>query len=193
MADYQRSFSFNQGDLGAHLAVIDDQINDFIDNTMEEAAAEGEKTMKAEAPWRDRTRDARSGLWAGTYASGNKRILDMGHSVSYGVYLEERWGGRYQVVMPVLVRTGRAVMRSLEDMFAEMEARMPAAPVIEGAGEGFRQGTSQGLSERGRAAKAKTKAKTRKAVVRFRDSLGRFVSTKGNTDITPRSKRTGRR
>lgn len=74
-----------------------------------------ESHMKANAPWRDRTTNARNGLYSttrierfGGWGVGGPRpgvvriIVDSGHQVAYGVYLEKNNGGRWAIVQPTL-------------------------------------------------------------------------------------------
>jgi hypothetical protein len=186
MANYRKSFDFNPGSLGVNLADFDHKVDRYIDRAKEEAATRGETALKTEAPWRDRTTDARRGLFAEPYGTAQRGGIRMGHTVKYGVYLEEANNGRFQVIMPVLIRTGRALMRSMEAMFAEMDSPTPVAPVIIPGGGG-RQGTSQSPE---RQAYKKPRAY-------FRDARGRFVSQKTKVvskvkDTTKRTKRTRR-
>jgi hypothetical protein len=103
--------------------------------------------MKIKAPWKDRTGNARRGLWAENEKSPSRLSMTLGHSVEYGVYLEESNGGKFQILMPTLVATARSFMQSLEHMFAQMETHTVVTPFIS-PGVGTRPGTSQGARER---------------------------------------------
>lgn len=69
-----------------------------------------EAHMKSNAPWTDRTGNARAGLFsrAETEASGARIVF--GHSVYYGIFLEARWSGRYAIVLPTLEEMGPEFM-----------------------------------------------------------------------------------
>lgn len=65
--------------------------------------------MRREAPWTDRTGNARSGLFAranNSKAQQDEWSIDLGHSVKYGIFLELRWPsagvGRYAVITPTI-------------------------------------------------------------------------------------------
>lgn len=75
-----------------------------------------EAHMRTTAPWTDRTGAARAGLGAQVVTSTNKVAIVLFHSVSYGVYLETRWGGKYAVIRPTLPMGGQ--------MFAETFKRL---------------------------------------------------------------------
>lgn len=51
-------------------------------------ASRAEAWMKENAPWTDRTTNARSGLFGRSERSGNIITVTFGHTVEYGQYLE---------------------------------------------------------------------------------------------------------
>lgn len=59
---------------------------------------------QANAPWEDRTGDARDGL-TGTFIEMSETVFaaEIAHTVSYGTYLESGFGGRYQIILPTIV------------------------------------------------------------------------------------------
>jgi hypothetical protein len=61
-----------------------------------------EEHMKHQAPWNDRTTNARNGLFARAAKLGNDLWgIILGHSVDYGVYLEE--GTENMAARPIIV------------------------------------------------------------------------------------------
>lgn len=63
---------------------------------------QAEAYMKSNAPWTDRSGNARNGLKARTEIGSNKVTVYLFHSVPYGGYLELRWSGRYQIINPTI-------------------------------------------------------------------------------------------
>lgn len=61
-----------------------------------------EAWMKENAPWTDRTANARQTLWAEAFDFVDVIVLAFGHGVSYGVFLELANQGRYSVIFPAL-------------------------------------------------------------------------------------------
>lgn len=62
-----------------------------------------EQWMKDNAPWTDRTGDARRGLKAEVeMIVGDSYSIVLDHSVHYGKWLELRWHGRYAIIQPAL-------------------------------------------------------------------------------------------
>lgn len=56
--------------------------------TMKFHQGPAEKYMKHNAPWHDRTSNARNGLKARAKRSGKKFFIILFHTVDYGIYLE---------------------------------------------------------------------------------------------------------
>lgn len=76
-------------------------------------AAEILERMKREAPWTDRTGEARRQLISQVVVDGAQVSLYLAHGVEYGKYLELRWGGRYAIIGPTIARVGTEVMAGI--------------------------------------------------------------------------------
>lgn len=62
-----------------------------------------ENWMKANAPWTDRTGNARQGLYADVDSVAGRMVtLILAHGVEYGLWLEIRHAGAYAVVNPAI-------------------------------------------------------------------------------------------
>lgn len=81
-----------------------------------EQAEEMEQYAKANAPWTDRTGDARERLHATVEETGPIGTIVLSHGVSYGLWLEISNGGRFSVIAPTIDVFGPRVMRSLQNM-----------------------------------------------------------------------------
>lgn len=193
MADYYRAgFDFNPGSLGYNLERFDDRVDDYMQRARREAAIQGQEMLPIQAPWtpdgmanrwgRVATGAARAGLWMESYGEGRHSIgLRAGHSVPYGIYLEDHMEQRFRVVIPVLHEVGKALMRAMTLMFAEMDTAAPA-PVIVGEPRDTRPPASIGTPA-GRAR------------INVRGARGLFISV-GKTVVTKATavtKRTTRR
>lgn len=75
------------------------------------SAPDVENYMKNNAPWTDRTGNARNGLSARAFREGDSVGIDLFHSVEYGIYLEARWSGRYAIIQPTIDEMGPVVMQ----------------------------------------------------------------------------------
>lgn len=66
-------------------------------------APEIEAWLKQNAPWTDRTGQARQTLHTEVREVAHEMIeIILAHGVDYGIYLELRWAGRFAVINPAL-------------------------------------------------------------------------------------------
>lgn len=76
-------------------------------------ARQVEDYARANAPWEDRTGDARHGLTA----QGEQRLvtytITLFHTAEYGLWLEVRWDGKYAIILPTLEVMGPRLMAEL--------------------------------------------------------------------------------
>lgn len=78
---------------------------------------------KQNAPWTDRTSNARNGLYARAERDRPVYRIVIGHSVDYGIWLEVRWSGRYQIIRPTVDHEGPELMRTVGMMYSAMFGR----------------------------------------------------------------------
>lgn len=82
-------------------------------------ATQMEGDAKGNAPWTDRTGNARSGLFGTAERDAARKMvviyLSHGPDIDYGVWLELAHGGSFQIVMPT-------VERHLPDIHADLQA-----------------------------------------------------------------------
>jgi len=87
-------------------------IEKLVATTMSYYAPKASNYAKSNAPWTDRTSNARNGLTARAGKEGSTHYIVIAHQVPYGIYLETRWGGKYailnetvQAMMPQVMQT----------------------------------------------------------------------------------------
>lgn len=81
------------------------QASDLTNDAMaifEDGAREVLAAAQANAPWADRTGMARAGLETQVYESNGEIVLELYHTVDYGLWLEVIQGGAYATIMPTL-------------------------------------------------------------------------------------------
>jgi hypothetical protein len=77
--------------------------------------------MRDNAPWTDRTGNARSGLSTATQFQRRKSYaLILFGRMPYNIWLEVRFQGRYAVIIPGLVDQGPKLMKTLNKLFARI-------------------------------------------------------------------------
>lgn len=188
---YYRDFDFDSSNLSKNLELLDKNVRDFLDQDIDEHTVRGEASMKVNAPWHNRTWQARRGLWADNTKRDDSYTIFMGHTVEYGQYLE---ASQYEIVAPTLLETGRSFMRSIEDMLGQIQVHKPPTVTI---GAGARQGSSRSTSDRAHQAEGYTRPNIgidKRGRVFAKGAKGRFVSIKKKVsgEITKRTKKTRR-
>lgn len=81
-----------------------------------------ETAMKTNAPWTDRTTNARNGLRAAHVAAAKfKHWIIMTHSVEYGIYLERSNDAKYAIIMPTIRQYAPRVMGTLRKILDRLD------------------------------------------------------------------------
>lgn len=75
---------------------------------------------RTNAPWTDRTTNARNGLFATAQKQPPVYRIVVGHTVPYGIWLETRWSGRYAIIRPTIDHEGPQVMRTVSALYSRM-------------------------------------------------------------------------
>lgn len=70
----------------------------------ERTASDMEAYAKPNAPWQNRTGNARQGLFGYAFERDTQLILRIAHSVDYGVYLELAHQAKYAILEPTAKR-----------------------------------------------------------------------------------------
>jgi hypothetical protein len=78
-----------------------------------------EGRAKNDAPWQDRTGNARNGLFGAIEARTNEVIIKLGHSVEYGIFLELARDGRYAILKPTLDKAIPDIYRTYKKLWEE--------------------------------------------------------------------------
>lgn len=79
------------------------RIDAAVDIVFDSYEARAETWMRENAPWTDRTGNARNGLQAKHESEPMvEHRLVMYHTMPYGYWLEVRWSGKYAIVGPTM-------------------------------------------------------------------------------------------
>lgn len=76
--------------------------------------------MRLNAPWTDRTGNARQGLFAKNVSDDSKFSIVCYHTVPYGVWLEVANDSNYAVILPTIKREGARIMGDLDKFFQRL-------------------------------------------------------------------------
>lgn len=100
---------------------IPNRIDVAMTAIIERNSAYGEAWMKTNARWTDQTGNARQGLHGTAEREKLRRyMIILAHAVSYGVWLEVRFNGRYEIINPALRHVGDRTMRETSGLFGRV-------------------------------------------------------------------------
>jgi hypothetical protein len=83
----------------------------------EQFRAEIEADAKVEAPWEDRTANARQTLFSEVESEPGRTTIYLSHEMDYGVYLELNNDGRYAIILPTLEKFYPIIQADLKELF----------------------------------------------------------------------------
>lgn len=90
-----------------------------IENSLFEGAKkvakEVQEELQREAPWTDRTGEARKSLFAEAEETDGVVTISMGYGVEYGEYLERSHFGKFAVINPYFDREKKELARRIVD------------------------------------------------------------------------------
>lgn len=113
----EAAFIWDDSVLRAAIARVDPDVEAAITHSVAYHATRAVAYARQNAPWTDQTGNARNGLFSTTEHSGKTWRIIVAHSVPYGVWLEVRWNGRYQIIRPTVQHEGPELMRTVSDIF----------------------------------------------------------------------------
>lgn len=87
-----------------------------VRNYFDDSAEEIESYMKKNAPWHDRTGNARRGLSADVSENINYIRMELSHSVDYGIFLEYAMEERFAILEPTVRLKGPDVINGMKGL-----------------------------------------------------------------------------
>lgn len=84
--------------------------DDVAVEAFEDAADDVLSQARDNAPWADRSGDAKAGLRVNVEKDNGDIVLTLFHTVEYGLWLEVIQSGRFATILPTLERYGKTVM-----------------------------------------------------------------------------------
>lgn len=119
-----RSFTFDDRDLRLNLNNLGPQVDGYVHAVCDYSGTNALGYAKRTAPWRDRTGNARNGLSLDVeWEPMVRHAIVLFHRVTYGVFLETRWAGRFAIIIPTVRKYGPETMRLLDKLFRKLKTR----------------------------------------------------------------------
>ena len=99
-----------------------DRVLTAVAAVAQRVATEMQNQAKADAPWTDRTGNARTGIFGTSEADFGAHVvtifLSHGATIDYGIWLELANSGRYGVIMRTMESHYEPLMQMLREIFA---------------------------------------------------------------------------
>lgn len=95
-----------EGELIKNVEGFDERVKKGMVAAAMWSAPQIESYMKSNAPWTDRSGNARNGLKAKVVVRSKTVAIVLYHSVPYGIWLEVRWGGKYAIIQDAMAAGG---------------------------------------------------------------------------------------
>lgn len=108
--------------LTPHIVALPAKIDSAMGLLMEFESGTVQDYMRANAPWTDRTSNARGGLFAVAKSSPGNHVIVCYHTVPYGIWLEVAHGGKFRIIEPTIQHEGARVMQSVRGLMAKLSA-----------------------------------------------------------------------
>jgi len=113
--------------LRENIEQFDDDYEDTINALVIEEAEVGEAWMKENARWRDNDGNrkdrvpgaAREGLNTTPDVSGDTKTILFSHGVNYGIWLEIKHHGKFEIILPAVLHIGEELMAKTEGTLAK--------------------------------------------------------------------------
>lgn len=104
-------FRWEEGSLFRRAPQVAERIDAMVSLVTEYYSTRSQTYMRANAPWTDRTTNARNGLTArAQHLPLKSHMIILSHGVPYGIWLEVRWSGRYSIIDPTMRHIGPQVL-----------------------------------------------------------------------------------
>jgi hypothetical protein len=101
--------------IGPRLLVLGGEVEHRLHEEVLNVAIEALDYAKENAPWADRTGDARVGLDTSVELEGHVIVWQMYHTVEYGQWLETIQNGKFAIILPTLEIYAPKVGRGLSE------------------------------------------------------------------------------
>ena len=82
-------------------------------------AGQLEGQAKDNAPWTDRTGNARNGLFGNIAIGKDEVVIRLGHSMDYGIFLELARDGRYAILSPIMNKATPDIYKTYKKLWED--------------------------------------------------------------------------
>lgn len=113
---------WDTSELDHGLRKVKPSIDQALATLMKFEATKVEGYMRVNAPWTDRTTNARNGLFARAFSEAHSHVIVAYHTMPYGIWLEVRFSGQYAIINPTILAEGRRIMGDVRNLLSKLRA-----------------------------------------------------------------------
>lgn len=114
------TISWDTADLRSKLAKVPQESMRQLTSETDKYALVAQNHARTNAPWTDRTGNARQGLFAQPFSDNKSFEIVLYHTMPYGIWLERRWGGRYSIIPDTVTRVSRVYTAAMTAKLADI-------------------------------------------------------------------------
>jgi hypothetical protein len=104
----------------ANVERLDPRVDAAVGAVMERQGDLATAHMKINAPWTDRTGNARSGLGAKVFKQGSRWVMNLFGRANYQIWLEVKQDGKYAIITPTIQTWGPRVMANMTGLIERL-------------------------------------------------------------------------
>jgi len=116
------SIEWDMGTIRLRTKALGHVVDKGIAAVMSKKAVDVQDYARSNAPWTDRTGNARNGLFATSRSGQGTHEIVLYHTVPYGIWLEVRFAGRNAIIRPTIQSQAPLVMKAIEGMLSKIGA-----------------------------------------------------------------------
>lgn len=116
-----RRVRVEMGHLTVRLREFDENLDKAMRVLTKVQSSRSTTYMRTNAPWTDRTTNARNGLHVLEDHEEDHWRLILSHTMHYGIYLEIMNAGEFEIILPSVIHGADELWRSITKLFAIME------------------------------------------------------------------------
>ena len=98
------------------LSRLEARANSAVRVYLETEALKVQNTARSEAPWTDRTGQARQRLTTNVSVTGNGFRMELSHGVDYGIWLELAHEQRFAILDPTIKKESLRIVRGCKNL-----------------------------------------------------------------------------
>lgn len=102
MGSTQSGFRWDYDKIQPSLKSAEQKAQAYMSRVTIYHALRAEAYARVNAPWTDRTTNARGGLEAQAFNSKDHHEIVLYHTMPYGIWLEVRFAGKYAIITPTI-------------------------------------------------------------------------------------------